>query len=371
MTANATLHIFKSGCQTPMSGEPLTITDADLVACAENYDPALHEAPIVVGHPKDNHPAYGWVKGLTVKGGDLMADVHQVDPAFAELVSAGRYKKISVAFYTPDAPANPKPGSYYLRHVGFLGAQPPAVKGLREPCFADGEAGIVEFGDWMARDTEATLWRRLRDWLIARFGVEAADEVIPNWQVNELHDAALEAQREFDATPSASTPVPLFEENAVTPEEKAALEAENASLKAQLASLEAARAEAAREARHRQYTDFAESLVAAGTLMPKHQSIVVALLDATAGAGVEFAEGEAKKPLDQALREFLADMPKQVAFGEFATKDKAGGKTSDVAVAEYAEKPCDPDRLTLHGKAVALVAEKHIPYAQAVRELLS
>ena len=71
-----------------------------------------------------------------------------MDAAFAETVAAGRFKKIFASFYSPDAPANPVPGVYYLRHVGFLGAQPPAVTGLRSPEFADNEAGVVEFADW-------------------------------------------------------------------------------------------------------------------------------------------------------------------------------------------------------------------------------
>ena len=65
------------------------------------------------------------------------------------MVRAGRFKKVSASFYTPDSPHNPVPGVYYLRHVGFLGAQPPAVKGLAPvPVnFAEGdtEEGCVSF----------------------------------------------------------------------------------------------------------------------------------------------------------------------------------------------------------------------------------
>ncbi|MFS2072756.1 hypothetical protein ACEN9D_28795 [Pseudomonas sp. CT11-2] len=39
------------------------------------------------------------------------------------------------------------PGVYYLRHVGFLGAQPPAVKGLRPIELAEGEPGVIEFSE--------------------------------------------------------------------------------------------------------------------------------------------------------------------------------------------------------------------------------
>ena len=74
--------------------------------------------------------------GLSFADGVLLADPAQVDPAFAELVNDGKFKKVSACFYEADAPANPKPGSLYLRHVGFLGAQPPAIKGLKSVSFA-------------------------------------------------------------------------------------------------------------------------------------------------------------------------------------------------------------------------------------------
>ena len=143
MSTSKHLHIFKPGRQTAMSGAVLDFSESDLAASARAYDPALHEAPIVIGHPKHDAPAYGWVKSLAASGDGLNAEPHQVDADFAELVASGRYKKISASFYLPDAPNNPVPGVYYLRHVGFLGAQPPAVKGLKQAEFADAAYATV------------------------------------------------------------------------------------------------------------------------------------------------------------------------------------------------------------------------------------
>ncbi|HHA2483914.1 TPA: hypothetical protein ACOEN0_004165, partial [Stenotrophomonas maltophilia] len=124
----ATLQIFKAGTHVAEDGRTLTFSEADVQQIADSYDPALHEAPIVVGHPKTDDPAYGWGKTLQAKDGLLVAEPHNVDPAFAELVNNGRFKKISASIFMPDSPGNPTPGKYYLRHIGFLGAQPPAVK---------------------------------------------------------------------------------------------------------------------------------------------------------------------------------------------------------------------------------------------------
>lgn len=139
------LHIFRAGRHTAQSGQSFEFSEAEVEGIAAAYDPALHEAPIVVGHPRTDAPAYGWVKSLRAEGAELFAEPDQVEPAFAEMVRAGRFKRISASFYAPKSAANPTPGTYYLKHVGFLGAQPPAVKGLKAAEFAeDAEAVTLE-----------------------------------------------------------------------------------------------------------------------------------------------------------------------------------------------------------------------------------
>lgn len=344
-----------------MSGQALEFSEADLVATAAAYDPARHEAPIVVGHPRDNAPAYGWIRALSASAAGLEAEPQQVDPAFAELVQAGRFKKISASFYAPDSPANPVPGVYYLRHVGFLGAQPPAVKGLREPrltSFAEGEPGVVEFGDAWDEAIVARLMRNLREWLLTRFDAATADQVVPQYEVAGLERAANEEINKAmglgpDGAPTAAPTVTAFAEsspspsprpsptspqpaeNSVTPEQAAALQAENDRLKAQLE----AGAKAARQARHAEHVAFAETV----HLPAERRPVVVALLDHLAEAGtdkpVEFGEGDARKLLAAELRTLLTNLPAPVEFGEFATTARAadtaarggaaGGLTND------------------------------------------
>lgn len=328
MQTKKLLHIFRPGQQTDMSGRVIDFTEADLSACAAAYDPALHEAPIVVGHPKTDSPAYGWVSGLASARDGLFAEPVQVDPQFSEMVGAGRFKKISASFYLPDSPSNPKPGVYYLRHVGFLGAQPPAVKGLKPVEFGETEQGVVEFGDYDDQ-LNASLWRRLREWFIGASGIETADQVVPGWAVASLEQMANEE------TDDEGAPEPSYseqQESTVTPAEKAALEAENARLKAELdasnaekAAQAAQRAAEAKQRRHGENAAFAEGLVAEGRLKPAHRDAVVAFMDfACADESAQFGEGDGAKPLATALREFLAEQPKVVEFSEFATGGRAG-----------------------------------------------
>ena len=375
MNTTKHLHIFKPGRQTAMSGVTLEFSESDLEASARAYDPAKHEAPIVVGHPKHDAPAYGWVKSLAAGADGLNAEPHQVDANFAELVAAGRYKKISASFYLPDAPNNPVPGVYYLRHVGFLGAQPPAVKGLKAAEFADAEEGVVEFGDW-GMESNATLWRRMREWLLAKFGQETADQVIPDWQIETIREAARQdddAPRAAFADPEhapagASPAKPTTEENHVTPEQAAALEAENAQLKQQLATAEADKQKQAAAKRHADNVAYAEQLIGDGKLAPKHKDAVVAFLDfSEADASLEFGEGDTKQPLAGAFKSFLGELPKVVEFGEHATKDKAPG--TQESVAEFGES-ADPERLKQHQAIQAHMAEHKVDYATAARAVL-
>ncbi|MBN0401429.1 peptidase, partial [Pseudomonas aeruginosa] len=113
----------------------MEFTEAILQEIAATYDPALSEAPLVIGHPKLNAPAYGWAKGLEVREGMLYAEPHQVVPEFAEAANRKMYKKRSASVYLPDSPGNPVPGKHYLRHIGFLGAVPPAIKGIPDAPF--------------------------------------------------------------------------------------------------------------------------------------------------------------------------------------------------------------------------------------------
>jgi hypothetical protein len=363
------LQIFKPGRHTAMSGQALAFSESDLRATVTAYDPAKHEAPLVVGHPSHDLPAYGWVQSLAFSDGGIDATPAQVNPDFADMVAAGAFKKISASFYGPDAPQNPVPGVFYLRHVGFLGAQPPAVKGLRSPSFADGEEGVLTFSEW--DDVQnAGLWRNLREWFIGKFGQDEADRVIPGYQVQGLEQGAQDEVREAaaessttgaDATTSAAPAFtePQPKEATVSPEEKAALEAENTRLRTELANHQAAQIHAANLA-------FCEGLPG---VMPAWRALAVATLDhfAAQPAVVEFGEGDARAPFADQLKAFLQSLPAVVHFGETATGDRAaGGDADSVSFAAPQGFEIDPVQLKQHEKAMAYMKTHGGNYRDAV-----
>lgn len=141
--------IFRAGTHTAMSGQPLTFSEDDLrqIAAAYPWQKAKNSAPLVLGHPADNRPTYGEVNALVVDGGRLFAHAI-VSPGLLRAVKAGHYKKVSAAFHSPSARDNPVPGVWSLRHVGFLGAQPPAVKGMAALEFAEHRPGAsIQFAE--------------------------------------------------------------------------------------------------------------------------------------------------------------------------------------------------------------------------------
>lgn len=368
---DTTIEIFRAGSHTDMGGRTIQFREADLAATVAAYDPALHEAPIVVGHPAADAPAYGWIGALSLDGDRLQASARQVDTAFAEVVKAGRYKRVSASFYTPDSPSNPKPGVYYLRHVGFLGAQPPAVKGLKPVSFAAAEEGVVEFADGYALGAVARLLRGLREVWIGRFGQEDADKALPSWDIDQLAaQAVLDQQRQVAELPP---PAPAFSEpdketKDVTEKpsaREAELEAENARLREQTAAF--AEAEAGR--RRADDVAFLERLEKEGRLLPANRALAAGLLgNLAAGVGpegrgaelVSFAEGRAAETPRDALRALLAAQPVAVDFTERAGGGQPPADADDPhalarAAVEFQEAEAKAGRNVTTAQAVAHV----------------
>lgn len=326
------IEVFRAGTRTSDDGTVYTITPSDLAASAAAYSAAVHEAPLTVGHPKDNLPAYGWVSGLQLDG-DVLKTCHRaVEPAFAEMVAAERFKKRSASFYHPRDPANPKPGVWYLRHVAWLGAQPPAVKGLKDVQFSAGDAGgVVSFSEPITATTH---------------------QLEPTDMSKELEEQLAKAKKETEAAQAAAA--------------AAHAAADEANKKAAAAQAQAASfAEKARADRKAGFVSFADAQVKAGTLLPKDKDMAVATLEALADSKpVEFAEGDTTRKVSPAqwLQDLIAGAKPQVSFGEFA-----GGRAPDAAGAAKGKTDAE-----IHQAAQAWMAShKGVSYAEALGAVTS
>ncbi|OZI13717.1 hypothetical protein CE195_13370 [Sodalis-like symbiont of Philaenus spumarius] len=135
------IQILKTGHFVDANSSCVSFSEHDLALMEVTYNhhsKRLGTAPLCLGHPPDNAPAYGEVQSLLAKNEKLYALVNP-SPSLVDMVKAGRYKKVSASFMRPLQRNNPVPQSYYLAHVGFLGANPPAIKGMEQFYFSEPE----------------------------------------------------------------------------------------------------------------------------------------------------------------------------------------------------------------------------------------
>ncbi len=313
------VEIFRAGTHTPNSGEPMKFSPAEVEAIAASYDPAVSEAPVVVGHPKNDSPAFGWVESLKAEGGRLFAKFKQVDAGFRGAVNAGRFKHRSISLR-----ANPDGRGYYLRHVGFLGGAPPAVKGMRPvPAnFEEGDAIAFEFSDQgkeLDMDKEAlkqTIDERLSNFTEGLKKLLGRKDELPPEDFSEKIAAAIA-------------------------EERAALEANFGekikTLETDLKAEREARERAEQDTVGAEVRSFVEAKRAEGKWVPAFDEMGLAeFADSLAGLeSIDFSEGEGKDkktiqrtPLE-VFKNFIEALPKIVDFDELtdgAGKARSGGR---------------------------------------------
>ncbi len=337
LMATKRIHIFKTGNHTPMKGPAIDFNDQVVGAMANGYDVKVHEAPAVIGHPKTDDPAQGWVKNLSFEDGGLYAELDDLNPAFADAVETGAYKKISASFFTPESSNNPVPGGFYLRHVGFLGAQVPAVKGLDPVQFAGNDEDIVtlEFADisgWTIADIGRG-FGHIIDFLKNEFGAEKVNALVPEWTADSLvEQGAFEAGKQaVDETPSSSFSDPTKQPEVTMKQKDPTAEQQAAGLSAREQKLvddQAAFADqqasfAERESKANAET-FIAPLITSGKVLPAEKDKLVNFMAGLSDDDtVSFADGENEAAAGQlsVFKDLLKTLPKRVDFSEATGKD--------------------------------------------------
>lgn len=295
------VEIFRSGRQIDSAG---CAHDGEglIDQAVSSFNKNAHEPPLTVGHPRDNSPAFGWVEGLrkVAKNGAnvLQAKFRQVVPEFEKAVKQGRYKKRSASFY-PDG---------RLRHVGFLGAAPPAVKGLADLKFEETDDAIAF--DFETQDNhkpkEETMFQNFKEFL----------EVFKFWQ---------KLEKDPDATlpdpPNVKSKEKTFTEADVEAAKAEAAKAEAKKVKAEFAEKAA---QAKREARSKEISTWCDTNLKDGKLAPAwvDAGLKEFMEGLEAGAAVEFSDEKSATPYEW-FKEFMEGLPKVVEFKEIATKKKA------------------------------------------------
>ena len=349
------IDVCRTGTWRDASNRDVVVDEPMLDGLVEAYA-AQDPAPVVVGHPAQDAPAYGWVEALRRSGDRLQARLRDLAPAFRSAVEANTYPGRSVAI-----------AGGRLRHLGFLGGRAPAVPGLAPSQFAATPETVIEFAadgedrlwqiraGWMAMARVARAWRER---LIADAGVEAADQAIPDYEVQSIAQAA-EAVRDLETGGLASPPEPTQEDppmsgaNPNTPPDEATLAARAAALDAREAALAASEASSAAAAGLRAADEALQAHVAAGRVLPAERASLAALIASLPGdeTTISFAAsegaGEVQEKPRAVLERFLGALPKRVEYAEVA-----GGPVPTPATSSG-----DEDTAGIAAEARALMSE--------------
>lgn len=275
--------VFRTGRHRDRLGVEHCITAADVDQAIKAYKAGT--APVVVGHPALNAPAFGWIDAFRRLGDRVQARCSQVVSEFADMVERGMYRNRSISFNSDGT----------FRHVGFLGAWPPAVKGLELIQFAESEGVTI---------------------------MDVSNEA--------LQETSLEPQ-EFAAGSNSQESVLPLAEPADAPTNYQELCRE---LEVRVLQLEGNIASEQAKSRKAEYGRFVDELVQNRLLAPQQKGLLVEFMEFLASAGNrEF--GEAEQPVLTVFTDLLKGMQEQfkrpkVEFGEFS---QAAMAVNDVVAA--------------------------------------
>lgn len=125
----------------------INIKESDLKELAEAYNVSVNKAPIVIGHPRDNNPAYGLIDSLKVVGNKLKATTKNISDDLVKAIKEKKFNEVSLSIYERNAQSNPTKGRLNLRHCGVFGAKRVAVSNLDPLHMSFSELPEIKDGD--------------------------------------------------------------------------------------------------------------------------------------------------------------------------------------------------------------------------------
>lgn len=384
--ASTWMEIFKAGTHTSGNGVTKEYTVDDIKNIAKTYNEQKdHEAPLVLGHPATDDPAHGWAKELKEAGGKLLAYVDQINEKIVSAVERGEYKKISIAIY-PNG---------LLRHIGLLGATPPAVKGLAPVQFAED----MEFDEyvWVTDEVRMPIVGRMlsgiRDFFIEKFGIDVADKVLDKDDISRLQSSAPEnvitVKEEQQENNYSEQEVNMENEKIKALEDKIKKQSEDFTSMfgelqkgfTELSNLVKTQAEAtakqiketAATSAKSSFAAFCDGLIKDGKVLPaEREDIVEEYADLLNAEGsMEFAEGSVL-PSERLKNRLAARQPLYAGRKPvFANADRAKTKTDSgatevpVEFAEFGDKRIDPASLDLDAQIKEYAEQNKVSYEEA------
>lgn len=340
------VEIFRTG--TWKGSKQVTITEDDLDAMVASFDALAPTAglrpPLKLGHSDaqkfmrqggSGAPALGWVDRIWRDGNRVLADFSSVPGTLLDMIKRRLYNSLSIELFQ----SYEFEGTVYrnvLAAVAILGAELPAVKGLKE-------LSASLFDDTSTERIALT---------------EHEGEPMPATYTQEQLDALVEA-----AVAKARAAFKAETDAAVVK-----LQADLTDLQAQVTEQKqrAERAEVAlttfrEDAAKARVVGAVDALIKEGRLLPKEKDAVIAFAQSLdAKSKIKFGDKE-QSPLDQYLDQ-LAARPKVVDFSERGA-GKGEGERSSGARAE--------EELDAKAKAKVAASNGKVTYSEAVQNVLA
>ena len=265
--------IFSAGKHTDSKGNTKEWTTEDLDKIVYQFENVHKNAPICVGHPQTNSPAYGWLDNVKRIGNGLYCTFKDVQDEFKTAVNKGLFKNRSISL---DKDLN-------IRHLAFLGGQAPAVKGLEQFCFESQENDtVVEFSDY--EDINIVENKEIKN------GNEKLETEELKEQLKAKDEEIAKLKREADEQKQAQ--------------------------------------------KIKEFEDFADNAIANGNILPKHKESIVNILNACDTAGTfNFADEE--KSGVEVVKDFISEL-KMMNFQDIATNKNAQDKQDFSDAKSYA-----------------------------------
>ncbi len=337
------IQVFRRGTHTDSNGIERTFTDSDVRTIADKFDPEIGAVPIVKGHPAHDDPAFGSVSHFMYEAtsGILYAALQDVDPGFQAEVRSKRYSRVSIALHLPNSPHNPIPGMYYPRHLGFLGAAAPAVKGLKAVNFNDNGEGFLMFDvnddDKSVNKFSEAIATAFTTALV-KIGFKPEGDPHPSKKVEDSAEFKASEQGRIQAESDLK----------IANKEKAALE--NKQRRAGCAS-------------------FTDELVTGGKVSPvEAERLTEILFGLDNQTEITFSEGkddEAKLTPRKALSEFLKALPKRIEFAELSAEGDEGD-LEHIGFIAPREAKVSATGMAKHRRIAAYAVKHDIEYIDAI-----
>ncbi len=336
--------VFTAGTHIDSAGNKHTFTEKDIEEIAKKYNEQnKHLAPLVKGHPQSNEPAHGWVEKLKAEGGKLYAKFKELSKEIINDVKEGRYKFPSISLY----------GDNLLRHVGLLGAVPPAVKGLGEFKFSEdiegGEAIEYSFNEELEKGEVTEL-----------VGV-----------YNETQNNISELETKIKEIKKLKQELKEYQEN------NSALENKIQFMDEEQRKAEEKLSELNLKMRTLQFEQYLNERVAYGNITPAQKEIIAKLLDALSSVnfeeregvkGYEFSEYKDGKVIKtfgnpiELMKEFVESLKSGVKVNqEINNKDIDDPDTNKIIqqAKEYQEKELQNGRVIDFATALDKIKKQH------------